>query len=269
MKRFCVGIVFALVSTATLATHPPKNPEPPKTPDVGINLGSEANAVATSDATAVAAANSESVSGAAAVSVNHNTVSGGAGGSASAVAGDSQASAAGGHSDASAVAGDATATGGSAVAHGSTASSGPSSSTADNALSLTQNYTHERSAPSVAQGALYAGQCVAAGNAGGSNTGGSAFLGLAFTPYECHLARQAAAYEAAGDSVTACEIRRRSPSMLRLKKQTGFEPPPCYPKVPVAPALAVQPDPVDTSQFVTKDDLAERDRRIIGLLGSK
>lgn len=97
-----------------------------------------------------------------------------------------------------------------------------------------------RQAPGIAQGSLLVTGCGAGANAGGSNTGGSGFLGITFTPYECHLARHADAYDAAGDHLTACEIRRRSPSMQRLKRETGFEPPSCQ----VPSAVSVSPPSV-------------------------
>jgi hypothetical protein len=244
------ALSLALVCSTALATNKPSTPAPSSNSDavsLGVGIGGDSNAKAQSNsasnsvAGAAADSASQSVSASSVTSTNHNTVAGGEGGAARARA----------------VAGDSTAT------------SGDSNSSADNALSLTQNYHHERSAPSVVQGSIYAGQCVSAGNAGGSNTGGSAFLGLSFTPYECHLARQAAAYEAAGDPVTACEIRRRSPSMQRLKKDTGYEPPPCYPKVPAPPVMQVSPDPIDTSKFVTRDELAEHERRIVTAVAGK
>jgi hypothetical protein len=243
---------LALVCSSAMATNnnPPSNNSPNVEVGVGIgvetgdvNVKTSSNSASNAVAGASADSSAQSVSESSVTSTNLNTVAGGEGGAASARA----------------IAGDST----------SSASGGESAASADNSLSLTQNYHHERSAPSVVQGSIYAGQCVSAGNAGGSNTGGSAFLGLSFTPYECHLARQAAAYEAAGDTYTACEIRRRSPSMQRLKKDTGFEPPPCQPAKPVAISTVAQPEPVDTSKFVTRDELLEHERRIVTAVSGK
>jgi len=133
-----------------------------------------------------------------------------------------------------------------------------------------QSITYARQAPSVAQGSLYGSQCVSGGNAGGSNTGGSAFLGVQFTSYECHLARLAASWADAGDHKTACEILRRSPAMKRLKRETGFEPPPCVQKpaeiVHVAHDVSTPPVNVnvtlpDMSAYALKTEVAESQKR--------
>jgi hypothetical protein len=156
----------------------------------------------------------------------------------------------------------------SQTAQGGTAAATTTTSVDGNNAS--QSITYARQAPSVAQGSLYGSQCVSGGNAGGSNTGGSAFLGFQFTPYECHLARLAASWEDAGDHKTACEILRRSPAMKRLKRETGFEPPPCEDKV-VVPVVTVPretPPPVnvnvalpDMSGYALKTEVAESQKR--------
>jgi hypothetical protein len=92
-----------------------------------------------------------------------------------------------------------------------------SASNAGNAQ--TSNYTTERQAPSVAQGALLIQGCGAGGNAGGSNTRGAAFAGVAWTPKECYAFMLAQAYQSVGQSQAACEVLRTTDAAKRARER--------------------------------------------------
>jgi hypothetical protein len=92
-----------------------------------------------------------------------------------------------------------------------------SASNAGNAQ--TSNYVSERQAPSVAQGALLIQGCGAGGNAGGSNTRGAAFAGVAWTPKECYAFMLAQAYQSVGQSQAACEVLRTTDAAKRARER--------------------------------------------------
>lgn len=139
-----------------------------------------------------------------------------------------------------------------------TASTGDTSATGGES-SLT--YTEARQAPSVGQGSIGIVGCGAGGNVGASNTGGAAFLGIAYTPYHCQLLLAAKAYEATGHKKAACELVNLLPAVKRAQKQ-GFTPPSCAePVAPVQPPVVVNVEPADTSGFVKREELIERERR--------
>lgn len=117
-----------------------------------------------------------------------------------------------------------------------------------NSLSVTNEAV--RQAPSVAQGSFAIAGCAAAGNAGGSNKNGSAFLGFGFTSSECYLYLTAQAYAALGQTETACAIVNQTRAAKRLVKQ-GIKLPPCRYEVP-APLPAA-----DLSKYATKEDVSE------------
>lgn len=151
---------------------------------------------------------------------------------------------------------------GNSTAQGGTATA----NNAGNTQSTEFNYP--RQAPSTAQGSLMIGACGAGGNAGGSNTHGSAFLGIAWTPADCKLLLAAAAYQALGMYDSACEMVNGIAAVKARWKTLGVSPPSCQVKPPVAvppapPVVVTVPAPatVDTSQFVTRAELVEREKR--------
>lgn len=179
--------------------------------------------------------------------------------------------------------------GGKAIAHGgtvgnTTSHSGDSAaeqfqSANNEGNSLAVTNTHPRQAPSTAQGSLMIGACGAGGNAGGSNTGGSAFLGVTWTPADCKLLLAAAAYQALGMSDAACEMVNGIKAVKARWKALGVAPPSCEAKpVPVAivpPAPKTEPVVVyvtpaaaapvpDTSAFATKEYVQEVWKRSVG-----
>lgn len=98
----------------------------------------------------------------------------------------------------------------------------------DQALSI----TNPRNAPGLGQGSLYIPECGAAGNAGGSNTHGAAFLGFAWTPRDCKLLQTAAAYAALGMKNTACEMVNGTSAAKARFKELGIHPPICDLEIP-------------------------------------
>lgn len=83
-----------------------------------------------------------------------------------------------------------------------------------------------RQAPAVGQGSFAIQGCSAAGNGGGSNTHGSAFLGFGYTPAECYAFLLAQSYQAVGQSKTACEVLNSTDSAKRAVKR-GVKLPDC------------------------------------------
>lgn len=114
-----------------------------------------------------------------------------------------------------------------------------------NSLSVTNEAV--RQAPSVAQGSFAIAGCAAAGNAGGSNKNGSAFLGFGFTSSECYLYLTAQAYAGLGQIETACAIVNQTRAAKRLVK-LGIKLPTCRYEAP-APLPAVD--------YATKADVNE------------
>lgn len=137
---------------------------------------------------------------------------------------------------------------------------------ADNAGNMqtvnASDYT-PRMAPSVAQGSLAIVGCGAGINGGGSNTHGSAFLGIAWTPQDCMALQLAQAYQALGHERAACQVLNSTKAARRAAKR-GLEAPACADPVPV-----VVPAPVDLSGYPSREEVIERDNRVLKAVGSK
>jgi outer membrane murein-binding lipoprotein Lpp len=131
-------------------------------------------------------------------------------------------------------------------------------------------FSYPRQAPAVAQGSLALAGCGAGGNAGGSNTHGAAFLGLAWVTRECHGWTLAQTYAALGYIKAACEVANSQKAARRAQKR-GATLPDCdtLPVQPVAPAPA-EPSPAvvvvqtpDLSQYVTREVLDRVTERVL------
>jgi hypothetical protein len=267
-SRILSGCALALVCSTALATKAPQNPPHNHDIDatatgVGVGVGGDSNAESTSIAAAGASANSAAGAVSSSSNTNINAVAGGKGGEASAVG-------IGGDASARAISGDSTS---HATVGNTTAEAGDSEASANNELTLTQNYTTRRQAPSVAQGSLMIGSCGAGGNAGGSNSGGAAFFGITWTPRDCKLLLAAAAYQSLGMNDASCEMINGISVVKKQWKELGIEPPKCEVKLPepvaAAPASPTNVPAQDMSAYVTKDELAEHERRIINALTTK
>lgn len=233
MKRVTIIALALLASQAALATNPPPLADP----------SAEANAGAVGIGVGVALSGAISGSESAAV----------AGG------GDAQATQ------------TQTANGGSAVSEGSSANS-DSSASSDNALNLTQNYRGVRNAPSVIGGAIYpTAGCERGFGIGGSGANGGGLLNFSYGKKECETIVLAQNFAQIGMPETSCDLLKTTKAWKRAVKANPEIAASCEPKgvdptaqVPTAPA----PSP-DFSQYVTRDELAERDRRMITTLSSK
>ena len=93
---------------------------------------------------------------------------------------------------------------------------------------MNANSYSPRQAPSVAEGSIIISGCAVSGNAGGSNTHGSAFLGIGFTTPECYAFILAQAYQAVGEKQTACQILNTTNAAQRAIKR-GITLPTCQP----------------------------------------
>lgn len=131
-----------------------------------------------------------------------------------------------------------------------------SADNAGNTQTVNANDYTPRQAPSVAQGSIAIVGCGAGINGGGSNTHGSAFLGIAWTPADCMALQLAQAYQALGHDRAACQVLNSTKAARRAQRR-GLEPPTCAdPRVP--PPVA----PVDLSNYPTRDEVVERDNRV-------
>ena len=133
------------------------------------------------------------------------------------------------------------ATGGNSQAAGGNAVSGQSTS-----------ITSQAGAPAVAQGALLIQGCGAGGNAGGSNTRGAAFAGVAWTPKECYAFMLAQAYQAVGQSQAACEVLKTTDAMKRAHDRG-------MPELVCAPP----PVPVNVTYGYTREQVDEIVRKAV------
>jgi len=124
-------------------------------------------------------------------------------------------------------------------------------------VSQSVNTEAVRQAPSVGQGSFAIVGCGAAGNAGGSNSHGSAFLGFGFTPAECYKYMTAASYQAIGEYDTACLILNTTKAAKRAAKD-GVVLPNCK-----------RPAPVVETEYVTRAELQEREARLLKTITSK
>lgn len=133
-------------------------------------------------------------------------------------------------------------------------------SDAHNDLTISSNV--ERSAPSLAQGGLFIGDCGAGGNAGGSNTHGAGFLGLVWTPGDCKLLLAAQAFHAIGMSDEACRMVTGISAVQKRYRELHMDAPDCALKKAVTVA-AIAPIKPDLSNYVTRDELKARDLRLL------
>lgn len=151
-------------------------------------------------------------------------------------------------------------------AHGGDAEQSQSAEANNEGVQTNVTTTYRRQAPSVAQGSLMVGSCGSAGNGGGSNSRGAAFLGLAWTPADCKLLLAASAYQALGMYDSACEMVNGISVVRKRWEALGVEPPSCEvtPPEPVAqPATTIVVQPADTAASEARmvermDRIAER-----------
>jgi hypothetical protein len=125
-------------------------------------------------------------------------------------------------------------------------SSQASSSSGGNSLEVSE--FNPRQSPAIAQGSFAIQGCGAAANAGGSNVGGAAFLGVGFTTPQCYDFMLAQAYAAAGAWSAACEVLNASPAGKRAARR-GVALPQCSPPAPPA-----APAPIPAEITVKVDD---------------
>jgi hypothetical protein len=135
---------------------------------------------------------------------------------------------------------------------------GTGTATANNAGNA-QTVVTERSAPALGQGSFAIQGCGVAGNAGGSQTGGSAFLGFGFTPEQCYDFQLAQAYASLGAYKSACEVLNASRAGQRAKKR-GVSLPECAPPSPTPPAPTPQINVTVPPAVAPADCTAEVDR---------
>lgn len=122
---------------------------------------------------------------------------------------------------------------------------------AEGALQSNYTYKEVQQAPAIGQGSFAINGCSVGGNAGGSWTGGAAFLGFGWTPEQCYDFMLAQAYQSLGEKKAACDILRNSKAGKRQEKR-GVVLPGCEPEVKTVVVPVVAPD---MSQYATKEEL--------------
>lgn len=220
--------------------------------DFDIDNSSNAVAVGVGVGVANSQSNSNATAGAVATGGNANAT-GGAGGNANAVGlgvgGDSNVTV----GNVSASTGDVTNTNTNTATGGEGGAGGTAVSAAvveAGAVNVNYEYRQVRQAPSVGQGSFAISGCGVAGNVGGSNSGGAAFLGFGWTPAQCYDFMLAQAYQAVGETKAACEVLNNSKAGRRAKRR-GVELPDCEPQYIVVEV----PAEVDLSPYATKEAL--------------
>jgi len=164
----------------------------------------------------------------------------------------SNSSATGGNSSATGGAGGVGGSVSGVSAAGGNADGGDSAAVANNQIMI-EGDRQIRQAPAIGQGSFAIQGCGVAGNAGGSSAGGAAFLGVGFTSVQCYDFMLAQAFASVGEHQAACAVLNVSKAGRRAAKR-GVVLPTCTPVVLAAPAP-------DMSAYVTRDELAERERR--------
>ena len=237
-NQIAIVALTLLAGSAHAAGVTPKPPKPPEPPPVISH--------------AEAHSSSHSAAGAVAVSHNENTnqqaqgqIQGqqqgqvATGGDATATGGSALGVGVGGDSAAYAHGGEggsATAYGGEggdatalAAAQGGQGGEGGSAqaSSGGNTMTVQTTYRTRRQAPPIAQGGLAIAHCGAGANAGGSGTGGAGFLGVAWTPRECHKYITASNYAALGMYSMACAILNTTRATRRTVEELGIDLPSC------------------------------------------
>ena len=92
------------------------------------------------------------------------------------------------------------------------------------------SYTESRAAANtVGLGTQIIAGCGIAGEAGGSNSHGSAVLGIGFTTEECYAYIEAQALNAIGDRESACQVLHTTNAAKRAEKRLGHPLPACEP----------------------------------------
>lgn len=259
MRKMAVFAALLLCSQMALATNKPTDPEPMKvTVDQtqGQAQGQD-QSQGQHQGQSQGQGQNQTANGGTGVGVGIGIGKGGDGGNAKADADSTSVSVS--DADATAVSGSVSVSEG-----GDSASESNSESNANNnGNSQSVNFKDVRQAPSVAQGSVVIPTCGAGGNAGGSNTSGSAFLGLAYIPAKCYDLMYAGAYAAIGQLQAACDILKGGKFGKRAKRNGITLPAVC--EAPVAPAT---PE-VDLTGLVTKEEIRERDERILRKLAEK
>ena len=126
--------------------------------------------------------------------------------------------------------------------------------------SLTVNESNPRQTPGMAQGSFAIQGCQVAGNAGGSQVGGTGFLGFGFTPAQCYDYMLAQAYAALGEKQAACLVLNSTKAAKRAEKR-GVRLPTCTRTQPPVPTQSASTAPQESvpreTSCATKTELRE------------
>lgn len=130
---------------------------------------------------------------------------------------------------------------------------------------ITSNYKGVRNAPSVALGSVYpTAGCQGGFGIGGSGVNGSGLLNFSFTKKECETVVLAQNFAALGMPETSCDILKTTKAWKRAVKANPEIAAVCDPQ-PEATSDAAPPQSpeIDMSNYVKREELEERDRRMI------
>lgn len=223
MRTSLAAAFLTLAVTPAFAAGVKPPPKPPETNPIEVNVQAGAKASSSSHAGAVAVSHNEQAQQQGQIQGQQQVATGGHseahGGNAVAVGQGGQGGDAQAHAIGVGGAGG-NATGGSSDAAASANNEG-------NTLTVQTTYRQVRQAPPVSQGSLMIGQCGAGVNGGGSGTGGAGFLGIAWTPRECHKYLTAANYAALGMHSFACAILNTTKATRETVDALGIDVPSC------------------------------------------
>lgn len=130
---------------------------------------------------------------------------------------------------------------------------------------INQSYKAVRNAPSFAIASVYpTAGCQAGVSLGGSGVNGGGGLAFSLTKKECEAVVLAQNFAAIGMPDTSCDILKTTKAFKRAAKQIpALKDVSCEPKAPPSEFKSSATVTPDLTPYVKRDELAERDRRII------
>jgi hypothetical protein len=145
-----------------------------------------------------------------------------------------------------------------------------SADNAGNTQTINSSYKGVRNAPSVALGAVYpTASCQGGVGLGGSGVNGSGLLNFSFTKKECETVVLAQNFAALGMPDVSCEILKTTKAWKRAVVNNPELAAHCEQPEPASQAQAAVASPPDMSSYVKRDELQERDARMLRTMSKK
>jgi len=145
-----------------------------------------------------------------------------------------------------------------------------SDASADNSQSLNQNYEYREvsDVPPLLLPAILPNGCGAGINGAGADRGAAGALGMTWTTRSCYQFMSATAFAGIGDYETACalwaDLNRDAFKRIGKTPDCSSVAKRLYDERKLSNSSVVVPPPVmDMSQYITREELIERDKRIL------